>query len=29
VPVDVYVADHIVHSIGGPVSTPALLSAQP
>ncbi|MBA2731102.1 MAG: zf-HC2 domain-containing protein [Euzebyaceae bacterium] len=29
VPVDVYVADHIVHSIGGPVSTPALLTTQP
>ncbi|MDQ3537371.1 MAG: zf-HC2 domain-containing protein [Actinomycetota bacterium] len=29
VPVDVYAADHIVHSIGGPVSTPALLTAQP
>jgi anti-sigma factor RsiW len=25
VPVDVYVADHLVRAIGGPVSTPALL----
>jgi hypothetical protein len=25
VPVDVYVADHLVRSVGGPVSTPALL----
>ena len=25
VPVDVYVADHLVRAVGGPVSTPALL----
>ena len=25
VPVDVYVADHLVRSVGGPASTPALL----
>ena len=29
VPVDVYVADHLVRAVGGPVSTPALLQAQP
>jgi anti-sigma factor RsiW len=29
VPVDVFVADHLVRSVGGPVSTPALLNAQP
>ena len=28
VPVDVFVADHLVRAIGGPVSTPALLNAQ-
>ena len=27
VPVDVFVADHLVRAIGGPVSTPALLDA--
>lgn len=29
VPVDVLVADHLVRSIGGPVSTPALLNTKP
>lgn len=29
VPVDVYVADHLVRAVGGPVSTPALLDAEP
>ena len=29
VPVDVYVADHLVRAVGGPVSTPALLDAKP
>ena len=29
VPVDVFVADHLVRSVGGPVSTPALLNAAP
>jgi anti-sigma factor RsiW len=29
VPVDVYVADHLVRAIGGPVSTPALLHSTP
>jgi anti-sigma factor RsiW len=29
VPVDVYVADHLVRAVGGPVSTPALLQARP
>lgn len=29
VPVDVYVADHLVRAIGGPVSTPALLESKP
>lgn len=29
VPVDVFVADHLVRAVGGPVSTPALLNAQP
>jgi anti-sigma factor RsiW len=29
VPVDVFVADHLVRAIGGPVSTPALLDAPP
>lgn len=29
VPVDVYVADHLVRAVGGPVSTPALLEAKP
>ena len=28
VPVDVFVADHLVRAIGGPVSTPALLDAR-
>lgn len=28
VPVDVFVADHLVRAIGGPVSTPALLNAR-
>lgn len=28
VPVDVFVADHLVRAIGGPVSTPALLNTQ-
>lgn len=28
VPVDVFVADHLVRAIGGPVSTPALLDAK-
>lgn len=29
VPVDVFVADHLVRSVGGPVSTPALLNETP
>ena len=29
VPVDVFVADHLVRAVGGPVSTPALLKARP
>lgn len=29
VPVDVYVADHLVRTVGGPVSTPALVQAKP
>lgn len=29
VPVDVYVADHLVRAVGGPVSTPALLKSRP
>lgn len=29
VPVDVYVADHLVRAVGGPVSTPALPSSSP
>ena len=29
VPVDVFVADHLVRAVGGPVSTPALLNASP
>ena len=29
VPVDVFVADHLVRSVGGPVSTPALLNTTP
>ena len=29
VPVDVFVADHLVRAVGGPVSTPALLNAEP
>jgi anti-sigma factor RsiW len=29
VPVDVYVADHLVRAVGGPVSTPALFNARP
>ena len=29
VPVDVYVADHLVRAVGGPASTPALLHVQP
>lgn len=29
VPVDIYVADHLVRAVGGPVSTPALPSSTP
>lgn len=29
VPVDVFVADHMVRAVGGPVSTPALVEARP
>ena len=29
VPVDVFVADHLVRAVGGPVSTPALLDPRP
>lgn len=29
VPVDIYVADHLVRSVGGPVSTPAMAEAKP
>jgi hypothetical protein len=29
VPVDVYVADHLVRAVGGPVSTPALPHSSP
>lgn len=29
VPVEVFVADHLVHTVGGPVSTPVLLEPRP